>query len=288
MIRAEEANFPIAFMCRQLKLSTSGYYAWKKRPVSKRKQEDSVLVEKIRDSHRSSRGAYGSPRVHDDLKERGEPVGRHRIARLMKENGITARPTKRFCKTTDSNHNMPVAPNLLERNFKADKPNAIWVGDITYIWTDNGWAYLAVIVDLFSRRIVGWSIDSNMRSELVVKALTMAKGQRDIRSGLIFHSDRGSQYASQDYQRALAASGIIPSMSRKGDCLDNAVAESVFATIKRELVCKCHWSNLGAARVAVHDYIEVFYNRRRKHSTNGYISPVEYERRFTNKAAVAA
>jgi putative transposase len=288
VIRAEKANFPVAFMCRMLELSTSGYYAWEKRPVSKREQEDAVLVEKIRDSHRRGRGAYGSPRIYDDLKERGETVGRHRIARLMRENGITARPLKRFRKTTDSNHDMPVAPNLLERNFETDRPNAVWVGDITYIWTAIGWAYLAVIVDLFSRRVVGWAIDSNMRSELVVKALEMAKGQRDIRPGLIFHSDRGSQYASQDYQRALAVSDIIPSMSRKGDCWDNAVAESFFATIKRELVSKCYWLNLKAARIAIHDYIEVFYNRRRKHSTNGYVSPVEYERRFINHAAVAA
>ncbi len=288
MIRAEKANFPIAFMCRQLGLSSSGYYAWEKRPESKRKQEDAMLVEKIRDSHRSGRGEYGSPRIYDDLKEQGESVGRHRIARLMRENGITARPLKRFRKTTDSNHDLPVAPNLLERNFETDKPDAVWVADITYIWTARGWTYLAVIVDLFSRRVVGWSIDDNMRTELVLKALEMAKGQRDILPGLIFHSDRGSQYASMEYQKALSKAGINPSMSRKGNCWDNAVAESFFATIKRELVRKCYWLNLKAARMAIHEYIEVFYNRKRRHSTNGNISPVEYERRFTNQAAMAA
>ena len=288
MIRAEKAKFPIAFLCRQLGVSTSGYYTWEKRPVSKRKQEDAVLLEKIRESHRRGRGTYGSPRIHDDLKEQGETVGRHRVARLMRENGITARPLKRFRRTTDSNHNLPVAPNLLERNFTTERPDEVWVGDITYLWTASGWSYLAVIVDLFSRRVVGWAIDNNMRSELVLKALEMAKGQRDVRPGLIFHSDRGSQYASQDYRDALSVSGIIASMSRKGDCLDNAVAESFFATIKRELVSKCYWLSLKAARTAIHDYIEVFYNRRRKHSTNGHLSPVDYERRFTNYAAVAA
>jgi putative transposase len=164
----------------------------------------------------------------------------------------------------------------------------VWVGDITYIWTAIGWAYLAVIVDLFSRRVVGWAIDSNMRSELVVKALEMATGHRDIKPGLIFHSDRGSQYASDEYRKALSKYEIVQSMSRKGDCWDNAVAESFFATIKRELVRKCYWLNLKATRVAIHDYIEVFYNRRRRHSTNGYMSPVEYERCFVNHAAVAA
>lgn len=277
MIRAEKANFPIVFMCRQLGLSTSGYYAWDKRPVSQRQKDDERLIPKIRESHRQSRGSYGSPRVYDDLRDQGEPVGRHRVARLMRENGITARPLKRFRKTTDSNHNFPIAANLLGRNFDVDAPNKAWVGDISYIWTASGWTYLAVIVDLFSRRVVGWSLERNMRSELVLKALEMAKGHRHILPGLIFHSDRGSQYASSDYQKALSAAGIIPSMSRKGDCWDNAVAESFFATIKRELVSKCYWQNLKAARMAIHEYIEVFYNRRRKHSTNGNLSPVDYE-----------
>jgi putative transposase len=277
VIRAEKANFPVAFMCRQLELSSSGYYAWEKRPVSKRKREDAELVEMIRDSHRRSRGSYGSPRICDDLKEQGEDVGRHRVARLMRENSISARPLKRFRKTTDSNHAFPVASNLLERNFETDRPNRVWVGDITYIWTARGWTYLAVIVDLFSRRVVGWALDDNMRLELVLKALEMAKGQRRIPPGLIFHSDRGSQYASLEYQKALSGIGMISSMSRKGDCWDNAVAESFFATLKRELVSKCYWLNLKAARMAIHEYIEVFYNRRRKHSTNGNLSPVDYE-----------
>ena len=288
MIRAEQANFPVAFMCNQLGLSASGYYAWGRRPVSQRQQDDEALLEKIRASHRRSRGTYGSPRIYDDLKEQGETVGRHRVARLMQENGITARPLKRFRKTTDSNHDLPVAPNLLERNFATDGTDSVWVGDITYIWTASGWTYLAVIVDLFSRRVVGWALDDNMRAELVLKALEMAVGLRQIAPGLIFHSDRGSQYASGDYQKALAAAGITPSMSRKGDCWDNAVAESFFATIKRELVSKCYWLNMKAARMAIHEYIEAFYNGRRKHSTNGNLSPIEYERRFECHAAMAA
>lgn len=288
MIRAEQANFSIVFMCRSLGVSSSGYYASKKRPVCKRQQENERLLEKIRDSHRRSRGTYGSPRVHDDLKEQGESVGRHRVARLMREHSITARPLKKFRKTTDSNHDLPVAPNLLEREFETERPNKVWVGDITYLWTAIGWVYLAVIVDLFSRRVVGWAIDNHMRSELVLKALSMATNGREVKPGLIFHSDRGSQYASLEYREALATAGITASMSRKGDCWDNAVAESFFATLKRELVRKCHWLNLKAARMAVHEYIEVFYNRMRKHSTNGNLSPVEYERRFKNQAAVAA
>ena len=288
MIRAEQARYPITFMCRALKVSTSGYYAWEKRPVSKRQRENERLVERIKDSYRQSRGTYGSPRVYDDLKEQGEAVGRHRVARLMRENGITARPLKRFRKTTDSEHDLPIAPNLLERNFVTECSNQVWVGDITYLWTAVGWVYLAVVVDLFSRRVVGWAIDSHMRAELATRALDMAIKRREASPGLIFHSDRGSQYASSEYRDALTAAGITASMSRKGDCWDNAVAESFFATLKRELVRKCSWLNLKAARMAVHEYIEVFYNRLRKHSTNGNLSPAEYERRFKNQAAVAA
>lgn len=288
MIRAEKANFPIAFMCRQLGLSTSGYYTWEKRPAAQRRKGDAELTEKIKSSHCRSRGTYGSPRIYADLKQRGESVGRHRIARLMRENSITARPLKRFRKTTDSNHDLPVAPNLLERNFEADKPDTVWVGDITYIWTADGWTYLATIVDLFSRRVVGWALEDNMRAELVLKALEMARGRRQISAGLIFHSDRGVQYASQAYRQALDAAGVVQSMSRKGDCWDNAVAESFFATIKRELVSKCYWLNIKTARLAIHEYIEVFYNGKRKHSTNGNLSPVEYERRFECQAAMAA
>ena len=288
MIRAEKANFPIAFMCRQLGVSTSGYYAWEKRPVSQRQQDDERLLPKIQESHRASKGSYGSPRIYDDLVDLGETAGRHKIARLMRENGITARPLKKFRKTTDSNHKHPISPNLLERNFETDAPDEVWVSDITYIWTARGWVYLAIIVDLFSRRVVGWALENHMRTELVLKALEMARGHRNIAPGLIFHSDRGVQYASNEFRKKLSELGIVQSMSRKGDCWDNAVAESFFATIKRELVRKYLWLNQKAVRAGIHEYIEVFYNRKRKHSTNGNLSPVEYERRFENHAAVAA
>jgi putative transposase len=288
VIRAEKARFPVAFMCRQLGLSASGYYAWEQRPVSRRRREDQALVDRIRGFHRRSRGTYGSPSIYDDFKDLGETVGRHRIARLMRENGITARPLKRFRRTTDSKHDLPVAPNLLARNFETDRPDKAWVGDITYIWTDGGWTYLAVIVDLFSRRVVGWALDYHMRTELVLKALEMAKGLREVRPGLIFHSDRGVQYASSDHRQALAEAGITLSMSRKGNCWDNAVAESFFSTLKRELVHKRRFTSLAAARLAIHEYIEAFYNGRRRHTANGHLSPAEHERRFHCQATMAA
>lgn len=288
MMRSEKASFPVSFMCRQLSVSRSGYYAWEKRPVSKRQQEDVRLLELIEHTHKDNRGTYGSPRITDVLKDLGETVGRHKVASIMRKNGIIGLPPKKFRKTTDSDHNLPVAENLLDREFDVECPNEAWVGDITYIWTARGWVYLAVILDLFSRRVVGWALDDHMRSELVLKALEMAIGHRDIMPGAIFHSDRGSQYASDAHQRALERAGMVQSMSHKGDCWDNAVAESFFATIKRELINRCFWINKTAVRSAVHEYIEVFYNRKRKHSTNGNICPVEYERLYINKAAVAA
>lgn len=288
MIQAEKARFPVAFMCRRLDVSRSAYYAWERKPVSNKMQEDQRLLEKIEESHKASRQTYGSPRIADDLKDQGEIVGRHRIARIMRENGIIGMPKKKFRKTTDSNHTYPVAPNLLEREFDVECPDEAWVGDITYIWTSRGWVYLAVILDLCSRRVVGWSLDDNMRTELVLRALAMAKGHREVLPGLIFHSDQGSQYASDAYQRALGASGMVSSMSRRGDCWDNAVAESFFATCKRELIDRYFWINKKSVRMAVHEYIEVFYNRKRKHSTNGNLSPVDFERLYINCAAVAA
>lgn len=288
MIRAEKANFSVAFMCRQLKVSTSGYYAWKQRPVSRRQQANERLLPMIRDAHRASRGTYGSPRIYDDIKDLGETAGRHKIAKLMRENGITARPLKKFRKTTDSKHKLPIAANLLERNFTADAPDRVWVSDVTYVWTLCGWVYLAVIVDLFSRRVVGWALENHMRTELILKTLENAQGHRNIAPGLIFHSDRGVQYASNEFRDKLSEHGISQSMSRKGDCWDNAVAESFFATIKRELIYKALWINQKNVRAGIHEYIEAFYNRKRKHSTNGNLSPVDYERCFQNQAAVAA
>ena len=288
MIEAEKASFPIDLMCQVLKVSRSAWYAWKHCPESKRKQSDRQMLKKIRKVHQESRGTYGSPRITTDLREQGETINRKRVARLMRENGLVGSPEPKWRVTTESNHGMPVAPNILGRDFTVDAPDQVWVGDITYIWTYRGWSYLATVIDLFSRRVVGWALEENMRSELVEKALKMAVRQRSGEPGLIFHSDRGSQYAGKDYQKLLQGYGIIPSMSRKGDCWDNAVAESFFATIKRELINRAAWINQKNLRMAVYEYIEVFYNRKRRHSTNGNLNPAEYERIYFNNAAVAA
>ena len=288
MVEVEKANFPIDLMCQALKISRSAWYAWKNCPESKRKQSDRQMLKKIRKVHQESRGTYGSPRITTDLREQGEVINHKRVARLMRENRIVGSPEPKWRVTTESNHNMPVAPNLLSRNFTVDAPDQVWVGDITYIWTYRGWSYLATVIDLFSRRVVGWALEDNMRSELVEKALKMAIRQRGVEPGLIFHSDRGRQYASKDYQKILQGYGIIPSMSRKGDCWDNAVAESFFATIKRELINRTAWINQRILRAAVYEYIEVFYNRKRRHSTNGNLCPAEYESIYFNNAAVAA
>lgn len=288
MIDAERANFPVSVMCRALNLTRSSYYAWKTRPMSKRKRDNQRLLLKIEESHTVSRGTYGSPRVTADLNEQGEKVGKNRVAQLMRENGIAGKPKRKWTVTTDSKHDRPVAPNLLKRKFKTDAPNQVWVGDITYCWTYRGWVYLATVIDLYARRVVGWSIGADMKTELVLKAFEMARGQRDVLPGLIFHSDRGSQYASDAFQEALTKHGVIPSMSRKGDCWDNAVAESFFATIKRELINRSIWLDYKSIRAAIFEYIEVFYNRIRRHSTNGNISPVDHERLYNNLVAVAA
>jgi len=225
--------------------------------------------------------------VTDDLKEEGETVGHNRVARIMKEHAIVGKPRKKFIVTTDSKHELEVAPNLLEREFEADAPNQVWVGDITYVWTWRGWSYLATVIDLYGRPVVGWEYSDRMSADLVVRAFEKACAMRDIRPGLIFHSDRGSQYASDEFKKALENHSAIASMSRKGDCWDNAVAESFFATIKRELLNRSIWMNLSHARAAIHEYIEVFYNRIRRHSANGNISPAAYERLYNNAAKAA-
>ena len=287
MIEAEEANFTIELMCRVLGVPHSTWYAWKNRPESKRKQSDRQMLEKIRKVHKDSRGTYGSPRVTTDLKAQGEIINRKRVARLMRENELVGSPEPKWKVTTESNHDLPVAPNILKRNFTVDAPNQVWVGDITYIWTYQGWSYLATVIDLFSRKVVGWALKDNMTSELVEQALRMAIRQRGSEADLIFHSDRGCQYASRKYQKLLQGYGIIPSMSRRGDCWDNAVAESFFATIKRELINRVSWIDRKSLRTAVYEYIEVFYNRKRRHSTNGNLSPAEYESIYFNAAMAA-
>ena len=272
-------------MCEQLGVTRGGYYKWKKRKPSRRKQEDEVLKQAIKTSHKQSRGTYGSPRVTDDLKEQGFEVGKRRVARLMREEGITGTPPKPYKRTTDSKHNNEVADNVLEREFTVDAPNKVWATDITYVRTWEGWMYLAVVIDLFSRRVVGWAMATHMRTQLALDAVGMALGRRVPDPGLLHHSDRGSQYASGAYRDALRDHGITCSMSRKGNCWDNAVVESFFATLKKELIHRRPWATVRSAHAAIAEYIEFFYNSRRKHSTLGNLSPAVYERKHENEVA---
>ena len=276
-ITQHQGVFPIRCMCEALEVSPSGYYAWRNRPECRRKREDRRLILEIKTVHRQSRGTYGSPRVHADLAAMGLRHGKKRIARLMRENGIRAKQKKKFKVTTDSKHSHPVAPNLLGRDFSASSPNQKWLADITYIWTREGWLYLAAIMDLFSRPIVGWSMSRRMTKELVLEALAMAVEHRRPGPGLIHHSDRGSQYACGDYQGALTDHGMVCSMSRKGDCWDNAPMESFFHTLKTELVHHQDYQTRNQAKADIFEYIEVFYNRSRRHSALGYMTPAQYE-----------
>jgi transposase InsO family protein len=281
-------------MCRVLEVTQSGYYAWAQRPPSERSRRRSKLVTLIRAAHEKSRRTYGSPRVHATLRRDGQTCCENTVARLMREEGLKSRTKRKFKATTDSSHGLPVAANLLARDFERSGPNEVWAGDITYIPTDEGWLYLATTLDLYSRRIVGWALSERMKSQLVMDALTMAIQQRRPPAGLIHHSDRGSQYASRAFQEMLAAHRLTCSMSRKGDCYDNAVVESFFATLKRELVHLAGTDRGGAAsadgpppsgrfktrdeaRRMIFEWIEVFYNRQRLHSSLGYKSPAEFE-----------
>jgi putative transposase len=277
-IDAQKALFPVEFMCEQLEVSRSGFYAWKQRPESARQQQDKQLAEEVAKVHQESRGTYGSPRVHAEMRARGRKVSRKRVARLMKKQQLQARRKRRSVRTTDSNHSHPVAPNVLERDFSPGQPNSTWATDITYVWTGEGWLYLAVVLDLFSRMVVGWSMSEHIDTKLVLGALEMALEGRQPPQGLIHHSDRGSQYASAEYRQALASRGLQCSMSRKGNCWDNAVVESFFSSLKMELVYPTDFASRHQARSALFEYIEVFYNRQRRHSSLGYLSPLEYER----------
>ena len=276
-ISEKKVAFPVAVLCRVLAVSTSGYYASIARPVSRHARRDQELLKRVSSSHHASKRRYGSPRVHEDLKASGAKVGRKRVARLMQENRLVAITRRRFRKTTDSKHNFPIAPNLLGRDFTAVNPNTSWVTDITFIWTLQGWLYLAVIIDLFSRRVVGWSTSRNVDRHLALAALDMAVRQRRPGSDLVHHSDRGSTYASGDYRKALEREGIECSMSRKGDCWDNAVAESFFSTLKREIENIDHLESWEAANITIAEYIDGFYNLHRRHSALNYNSPIEFE-----------
>ena len=276
-IATEKACYPVALMCRVLQVSRSGYYAWSQRPPAPRTLQDQTLALEVAAIHAESRGRYGSPRVHAELRERGQRTARKRVARLMRAAGLCARERRRFRSTTDSKHGMATKDNLLARRFAAPAPNSGWVTDITYLWTLEGWLYLAVILDLFSRRVVGWAMSERLERGVALDALQMALTDRQPSQGLLHHSDRGSQYASHEYQQLLAEHGVLSSMSRKGNCWDNAVAESFFASFKVELVYQSHWRTRTQARSEVFDYIELFYNRQRRHSALGYLCPHEFE-----------
>lgn len=276
-MEASQVAFPIGLMCEVLGVSRSGYYAWRKRPTPARAKSDAQLTVEIAGAHKRSRSTYGSPRVHAELRARGVRVGRKRVERLMRQNGIQARRKRRFRRTTDSNHSNPIAPNVVERQFEPEAPNQVWVTDVTYVWTDEGWLYLAIMLDLFARRVVGWAASATNDTELALAALGQALRVRHPAPGLVHHSDRGSPYASSDYRSALEARGIVASMSRTGDCWDNAVAESFFASIKAELIELAPYATRAAAVASIGDYIDDFYNPQRRHSFLGYVSPIEFE-----------
>jgi putative transposase len=282
-IAAERGHYPVRLMCAALGVSVSGFYdatARQTAPPSARTAEDERLLVAIRAAHTKSHATYGAPRVHEELRAAGERTGKKRVARLMRDAGLAARRRRRVVRTTDSAHGEPVAPNLLDRRFGVDEIeglNRVWVGDITYIPTREGWLYLAALLDLKSRRVVGWATRATLERELALDALTWALRDRQPAPGLLHHTDRGSQYASGDYRALLAAHGLACSMSGKGDCWDNAVAESFFATLEHELIAVSDWATRAEARQAIFHYIEAWYNRARRHSSLGYVSPVAYE-----------
>nr|WP_245885159.1 IS3 family transposase [Defluviimonas denitrificans] len=278
-IEAEKASFPIHRMCRVLEVSQSGFFAWRDRPACQRQRQDMVHLAHIRTVFALSNGTYGSPRMHRDLIDEGHQIGRHRTARLMRENGLVARQKRRFKRTTDSEHAWPIAQNLIAQDFSADAPDKKWGADISYIWTAQGWLYLAVVLDLHSRRVVGWATSDRLKRGLAVEALRRAIANRSPAPGLVHHSDRGSQYCSVDYQAELRKRSILISMSGKGNCYDNAMVETFFKTIKSELVWPVAWQTRQQAENAIARYIDGFYNPVRRHSSLGYQSPIAFERK---------
>lgn len=279
-IQEHQNEFPVQRMCQVLSVSASGYYAWQRRPVSPRVQANEELLPKIRAIHSQSRKTYGSPRVHAELKEYGFHVGKNRVARLMRRENLCGQRKKKQPRTTNSQHSHPVAPNRLNREFHASRPNEKWLADITYIPTAEGWLYLAVVLDLFSRKIVGWAFAASLESSLVEQAFCVAVQNRTTITGLLHHSDRGSQYAGDLYQRLLRDQQIQVSMSRTGNCYDNAPMESFFSTLKCEQVHLQTYRTRQEAQTDIFAYILGFYNRQRRHSSLGYLSPEEFERRY--------
>jgi putative transposase len=276
LIHADRASVPVSIACQIAGVSRSGYYKWRTAGTSARKQADEELAADIREIHSEHKGRYGSPRIHRELRVRGRRVGRKRVARLMRDNGLSGKTPRRFRRTTDSRHGHRIAPNLVARDFTAEAPNRVWVGDMTYVPTLDGWLYLAILLDLFSRRVVGWAMSDSIDTELALEALLMATRRRTPEPGLIHHTDRDCRYASDDYQSALRRSGMVASMSGKADCWDNAVAESFFATLEKELL-DGPMQTRSSMRKSIADYIETYYNSTRLHSHLDYVSPLEYE-----------
>jgi putative transposase len=286
-IRAHEGEFEILLMCRVLEVSRSGFYAWKSRPASRHHQRDNELRRWVRRAHEESQRRYGSPRIHRALRAQEVRTSRTRVARLMREDGLRGKQRRKFRRTTDSRHTEPIAPNLLARQFapQTAAPDRVWVADITYLPTREGWLYLAVALDLATRLVVGWSMATTLSASLPLQALEMAVQRRRPPRGLVHHSDRGVQYACLEYRETLASHGMVRSMSRKGDCWDNAVAESFFATLERELIDHADWRTRQEAITAVFSFIEIWYNRKRLHSSLDYQAPAAYELQLTTSPA---
>ena len=282
LIDAAKEEFPVHRLCRVLGVSQSGYFAWKGRPACRRQHEDMVLLAHVRSAFALSNGTYGSPRMTRELQDGGLAVGRRRTARLMRENGLRARQTRRFRRTTDSHHAWPIAPNLLDQDFSAERPNQKWGSDISYIWTREGWLYLAVVIDLFVRRVVGWAMADRLHRKLALTALRKALIMRRPAPGLIHHADRGSQYCSADYQAELRNHGLLISMSGKGNCYDNAMVETFFKTLKSELVWRTMFETRRDAEQAIGRYIDGFYNPIRRHSALDFTSPAQFEKMAAN------
>jgi putative transposase len=280
-VQANQADFPVAVMCRVLGVSTSGFYEWLTRPRCKRALEDEVLLEVIRRVHVESRDTDGYRRVRDELvDDYGMAIGYSRVARVMRQNGVVGLTRRRFRRTTIRDDRGRPAPDLVARKFSAEAPDRVWCADITYVRTWTGWLFLATVIDVFSRRVVGWSVATHMRAELVTTALQMALGRRQPNDVVVHHSDQGSQYTSYEFDKACRAAGIARSMGSVGDCFDNALAESFFATLECELLDRVPFRNRSEARFQLHDYIERFYNQQRRHSSLGNVSPVNFERRW--------
>jgi putative transposase len=282
-IEQHRSEFPVVLMCRVLGVTRSGFYAWLKRAPSDRACEDQRLRIEVRVIHREARGCYGSPRVHAELQARGERVSRKRVARLMRQQDLRGKKRRRYRVTTNSEHTYPVAPNVLDRKFGIEEvggPDQVWVSDITYVPTREGWLYLAIVLDLASRLVVGWSMGTTLESQLAIDALDSALKRRRPPPGLLHHSDRGVQYASNEYRELLEGQQAVVSMSRKGNCWDNAVAESFFGTLEIELIEGADWHTRAEARTAIFEFVEVWYNRHRRHSSLEYLTPAEFDERL--------